>query len=52
MTKMLRGKTVRIVRRHRRQEVMIEFEDETRLYVDWKPEEELEFSITGNYTES
>ncbi|HEY0311583.1 MAG TPA: hypothetical protein VGC56_03725 [Allosphingosinicella sp.] len=33
-TEMLSGKTVKVVRRHRAAEVMIEFSDNTRLFVD------------------
>ena len=33
-TRMLKGKAVRVVRRHRRGELLIEFDDGTRLFVD------------------
>jgi hypothetical protein len=46
-TEMLRGKTVKVVRRHRAAEVMIEFSDETRHYVDARGSVEL--SITGDF---
>ena len=46
LTDLLQGKTVKIVRRHRSREVMIEFEDGTRLFVDNIPDG-LEFSVTG-----
>lgn len=45
-TRMLLGKVVRRVVRHRKKEVLVEFSDGTRLYVDWQPTEELELSIT------
>jgi len=44
-TKLLRGKVVRQVWRHRANEIGIEFEDGTRLFVD-KQELGLELSIT------
>jgi len=44
-TKLLRGKTVRIVRRHRAREVLVEFKDGTRLFVDGRTNR-LELSIT------
>ena len=46
LTDLLKGKVVRTVRRHRFSEVMIEFDDGTRLFVN-KTSEGLEFSITG-----
>jgi hypothetical protein len=46
-TEMLRGKTVTVVRRHRAAEVMIEFSDETRLFVD--AASPVELSITGSF---
>jgi hypothetical protein len=46
LTNLLRGKTVKVVRRHRLGEVMIEFDDETRLFVNNSPDA-LEFSVTG-----
>ena len=45
-TAMLKGKTVRIVWRHRENEVGIEFSDGTRLFVD-KVETGVELSITA-----
>lgn len=41
----MKGKTVRIVRRHRRREVLIEFEDGTGLFID-RVQAGLELSIT------
>lgn len=41
----LKGKKVLKIIRHREKEVLIEFEDGTRFYVDWQ-NEGLEFSIT------
>jgi len=46
---LLIGKTVRRVRRHRRAELAIEFEDGTRLFVD-QSDTGLEFSVTGGPT--
>lgn len=45
-TDLLRGKAVKHVARHRAGEVLIEFEDGTRLFVD-APSERVELSITG-----
>jgi hypothetical protein len=42
----LRGKVVKLVRRHRPNDVLIEFEDGTRLFVDNVPSG-LDFSVTG-----
>ena len=44
-TELLRGLTVRIVKRHRPSEVLIEVTDGTRLFVN--AVDELELSITG-----
>ena len=44
---MLKGKTVKVVRRHRATEVVIEFSDETRLFVDAAGP--LELSINGDF---
>ncbi|HEX2784959.1 MAG TPA: hypothetical protein VHN36_15350 [Ilumatobacteraceae bacterium] len=44
-TGMLAGLTVRVVRRHRPSELLIEFEDGTRLFIDG--EGALDLSITG-----
>ena len=46
---MLKGRSVRSVLRHRDQEVLIEFGDATRLYVDSKTPVEL--SIIGDFPE-
>jgi hypothetical protein len=46
LTDLLRGKVVKIIRRHRVKEILIEFEDGWRLYVDNIPDG-LEFSVTG-----
>lgn len=46
LTDLLRGKTVKLVRRHRSGEVLIEFDDGTRLFVNNIPNG-LEFSVTG-----
>jgi hypothetical protein len=44
-TEMLKGRSVRVVRRHREQELLIEFEDGTRLFID--SQTEIDLSITG-----
>jgi hypothetical protein len=46
LTDLLQGKSVRVVRRHRAREVVIEFDDGTRLFVD-AVSDPLEFSVTG-----
>jgi hypothetical protein len=46
LTDLLRGKAVKVVRRHRAREVVIEFDDGTRLFVDTVTDP-LEFSVTG-----
>ena len=46
-TEMLKGKTVKVVRRHRATEVVVEFSDETRLFVDAAGP--LELSINGDF---
>jgi hypothetical protein len=46
LTDLLRGKAVKIVRRHRVGEITIEFDDETRLFINRSPDG-LEFSVTG-----
>jgi hypothetical protein len=46
LTQFLRGKTVKVIRRHRPAEVLIEFDDGTRLFVN-NVSAGLEFSITG-----
>jgi hypothetical protein len=45
LTELLRGKVLRIVRRHRSDEILIEFEDGTRLFVN-RISAGLEFSVT------
>lgn len=45
-TEMLEGKVVARVTRHRPQEVLVEFTDGTRLFVDHQPSD-LDLSITG-----
>ncbi|MDQ3041554.1 MAG: hypothetical protein M3R11_04135 [Acidobacteriota bacterium] len=47
-TNLLKGKTVSSVKRFREKEVLIEFSDESRLFIDWK-ENGLELSITENF---
>jgi len=45
LTKMLRGRTVDVVWRHRKKEVGIQFIDGTRLFIDQTPDG-LDYSIT------
>jgi hypothetical protein len=42
------GRRLKHVKRHREAELMIEFNDGTRLFVDWQPDRSLELSITGS----
>ena len=49
MTSRLRGKTVKIVLRHRANEVLLEFEDNTRLFVNVSGDG-LDFSVTEGWT--
>lgn len=46
LSDLLRSKIVRVVKRQRSDEMLIEFNDGTRLYVD-KTSSGLEFSVTG-----
>ena len=46
LTDLLRGKSVKLIRRHRSTEVLLEFDDGTRLFVNNVPAG-LECSITG-----
>ncbi len=46
-TELLAGRTVRVVGRHRAGEVVVEFTDGTRLFVDGQPDSSVELSITG-----
>jgi hypothetical protein len=46
LTDFLKGKVVKIVRRHRISEIMIEFEDGARLFVN-KTSDGLDLSVTG-----
>lgn len=49
-TKLLKGKVVKKILRHRKEEIGIEFEDGTRFFIDWRESEsELDLSITGNF---
>jgi hypothetical protein len=45
LTDLIRGKTVEVVKRHRSGEVLIEFDDGTRLFIDAIPDG-LECSVT------
>jgi hypothetical protein len=45
LSDLLRGKVVRVVRRHRSDEMLVEFDDGTRLFVN-KTSGGLEFSVT------
>jgi hypothetical protein len=49
-TKLLKGGVVKKIRRYRKEEVVIEFEDGIKFYIDWR-ENELDLSITGNFEE-
>jgi len=46
LTELLVGRRVRIVRRHRGSEVLIEFADGTRLFVNGIDDAGLDFSVT------
>ncbi|MDQ3633351.1 MAG: hypothetical protein M3405_02420 [Acidobacteriota bacterium] len=50
-TKLLKGKIVKKIRRNRKEEVIIDFEDGTRFSIDWR-EDEFDLSITGNFKEA
>jgi hypothetical protein len=51
-TKLLKGKVVKRIRRNRKEEVVINFEDGTSFFVDWcENRSELDLSITGNFEE-
>jgi hypothetical protein len=39
------GRSVKHVKQHREAELMIEFNDGTRLFIDWQPDRSLEFSL-------
>lgn len=45
LTKMLKGKRVAVIRRHRRKEILIEFTNGVRLFIDHVPGR-LDLSIT------
>ena len=46
-TEMLRGRTIRVVRRHRASELLIEFDDGTRLFIDAQGALELSIAALG-----
>jgi len=48
-TKLLEGRVVRAIHRHTAREVMVEFVDGSRLFVDWREDRSLELSITGDF---
>lgn len=51
-TKLLKGKVIKKVWRNRKEEVVIDFEDETRFFIDWRENRnELDLSITENFEE-
>jgi hypothetical protein len=50
LNRLLVGRVVKIVWRHRPKEIVIEFTDQTRLFVDWQATE-LEMSVTNNVDE-
>jgi hypothetical protein len=47
LTDLLRGKIIKALRRHRSDEMLIEFDDGTRLFID-RTSGGLEFSVTGS----
>ena len=51
ITALIQGKSVRTVRRHRASEVMIEFTDGTRIFID-SPGAVLDVSVTGGKSEA
>jgi hypothetical protein len=42
------GRSVKHVKRRREAELTIEFNDGTRLFIDWQPDRSLELLITGS----
>lgn len=48
-TGLLEGRVVKAVHRHSVQEVVVEFTDGSRLFVDWREDRSLELSITGDF---
>ena len=50
-TKLLKGRMVKNIRRYKKEEVVIDFEDGTRFSIDWR-DDELDLSITGNFEEN
>jgi hypothetical protein len=47
-TNLLKGKVIKKIRRNRKEEVVIDFEDGTRFSFDWR-ENTFDLSITGNF---
>ncbi|MFA6964768.1 hypothetical protein [Bosea sp. (in: a-proteobacteria)] len=45
LTRFLKGRRVKTIRRHRDKEVLVEFDDGSRLFVDWMACGNLEFSL-------
>jgi len=50
-TKLLKGKVINRIYRHRPEEVVIDFEDGTRFSFDWRVSG-LDLSITGDFEEN
>jgi hypothetical protein len=50
LTDLLVGKTVKFVRRHRSSEVLVEFADGTRLFVNGINDAELDFSVADGWS--
>ena len=50
-TKLLKGKIIKRIRRNRKEGVLIDFEDGTVFFIDWR-KDELDLSITGNFEEN
>jgi hypothetical protein len=48
-TRLLEGRVVKTIHRHTALEVMVEFTDGSRLFVDWREDRSLELSITGDF---
>jgi hypothetical protein len=52
LQRLLKGKVVKRVWRHKSKELGIEFQDGMRLFVDWQPDGILEFSVTDGNTDA
>ena len=49
-SKLLNGKVVKEIRRHRQEEVVIVFSDGTTFFIDWR-DGEFDLSVTGDFAE-